>query len=81
MAVVSLRQVAEILNVLPGSEPKALASAAQALATEINDAIAKYSVINHGSHGQIYAYEVDGCVVASPRLASRRLASRATTHR
>jgi L-aminopeptidase/D-esterase-like protein len=65
MAVVSLNHVAEILNALNTAESRALAVAAQALATEINDGITKYSAMQHPTAGKIYAYEVDGYGTAS----------------
>lgn len=57
MAVVALRQAAEILRALQ-HEDRVLE--VEALAQEIADGIAQNAVVSHARHGQIYAYEVDG---------------------
>ncbi len=57
-AVASLHQLAELATG-PLSDPK-LASECTALATEVADAIARYGIVEHPSHGKIYAYEIDG---------------------
>lgn len=57
-AVASLRQLAELANG-PLSDPK-LASECTALATEVADAVARYGIVEHPTHGKIYAYEIDG---------------------
>lgn len=62
MAVVALRQVAEILDAV-GTEFSAassLASQASALARDIAAGIAQQAVVTHPHHGDLYAYEVDG---------------------
>jgi hypothetical protein len=58
MAVVSLRQLAEIYRDVCGL-PDA-AQDALALAEEIDHGIRKYAVVNHPVHGAILAYEIDG---------------------
>jgi meiotically up-regulated gene 157 (Mug157) protein len=57
MAVHALNQVATIFDMLNN---KAYGDQMRALASEMQNAIAKYGVINHPQYGQIYAYEVDG---------------------
>jgi meiotically up-regulated gene 157 (Mug157) protein len=57
-AVVSFRQVAEVLKKL-GKEPK-LASDFLALAQEVETALKKYAIYPHPKFGKIYAFEVDG---------------------
>ena len=57
MAVVTLRQVSEILTALGNVN---LSQSATALADEIAAGIAQHAVVSHARHGQIYAYEVDG---------------------
>ena len=57
-AVASLHQLAELATG-PLSDSK-LASECKALADEVSEAIERYGIINHPSHGKIYAYEVDG---------------------
>ena len=56
-AVVSLRQMAEMLRALDAS---ALASDAEALASEVEAALAEYAVAEHLDFGAVYPYEVDG---------------------
>lgn len=57
-AVTSLRQVAEMLRQLRNNTD--LASKCEALASEVEEAIQKYGVIEHPEFGPIYAFEVDG---------------------
>eukprot|EP01116_Phalansterium_solitarium_P024239 TRINITY_DN8826_c0_g1_i1.p1 TRINITY_DN8826_c0_g1~~TRINITY_DN8826_c0_g1_i1.p1 ORF type:complete len:500 (+),score=177.47 TRINITY_DN8826_c0_g1_i1:106-1605(+) len=57
MAVVTLNQVSSMLTKL-GNE--ALAQQASALASTIQAGIQKFGVQTHPTHGQIYAFEVDG---------------------
>ncbi|QJD97674.1 glycoside hydrolase family 125 protein [Mucilaginibacter robiniae] len=56
-AVVSLKQSAEMMQVLKESQ---LATELQSLATEVEQAIQKHGVVNHPYAGKIYAFEVDG---------------------
>lgn len=58
MAVVSLRQLAELLHAIGGDE--GLASDALALADEVDVAIKAYAIVDHPRHGRVYAFEVDG---------------------
>ena len=57
-AVASLKQAAEMVKAI--SNDAALEGQLSALATEVEQAIQKYGVINHPKHGKIYAFEVDG---------------------
>lgn len=57
-AVVSLRQLAEIETKV--YKNTAFASECTALASEVDDAIQQYAVVNHPVCGKVYAYEVDG---------------------
>ena len=57
-AVVSLRQLAEIENKVYGNAD--FAEQCLALASEVDEAIQKYGVVNHPVAGKIYAFEVDG---------------------
>jgi hypothetical protein len=57
-AVASLRQLAEISTKVTGD--KDFAQKCSALATEVDEAIKKYAIVNHPLYGKIYAYEVDG---------------------
>ncbi|WP_367915967.1 glycoside hydrolase family 125 protein [Leadbetterella sp. DM7] len=57
-AVVSLRQMAEILTGVYGE--KELAGKCQALARQVEEAIYKVAVIKHAAFGDIFAMEVDG---------------------
>lgn len=57
-AVVSLRQLAEMVNTI--SKDEKLAKKCQELANEVDAAIQKHAVFNHPAYGKIYAYEVDG---------------------
>ena len=56
-AVISLRQMAEMLRALDAA---ALASDAEALAWEVAGALAEYAVAEHLDFGAVYPYEVDG---------------------
>ncbi len=57
-AVVSLRQLAEICEVV--TEEVDFASACNALAAEVAEALAKYAQADHLDFGEIIPYEVDG---------------------
>lgn len=57
-AVVSLRQLAEIENKVYGNAD--FAGQCLDLASEVDEAIQKYGVVNHPVSGKIYAFEVDG---------------------
>ncbi|MGV3504690.1 MAG: glycoside hydrolase family 125 protein [Adhaeribacter sp.] len=57
-AVVSLKQAATMMTQV--SKDSGLAADLQALATEVEQALAKHAVIDHPQHGKLYAYEVDG---------------------
>ncbi|OJU50080.1 MAG: metal-independent alpha-mannosidase [Bacteroidales bacterium 45-6] len=57
-AVVSLRQLAEMEAAIRGD--KAFAKECADLATEVNNAIQKYAIVQHPKYGRIFAYEVDG---------------------
>lgn len=57
-AVVSLRQLAEIENKVYGNAD--FAGQCLDLASEVDEAIQKYGVVNHPVAGKIYAFEVDG---------------------
>ncbi|CAM3101515.1 glycoside hydrolase family 125 protein [Rariglobus hedericola] len=57
MMAVSLRNLSLLLDALACAE---LATQAKALATEINRALDMHAVVQHPSHGEIWAYEVDG---------------------
>lgn len=58
MAVVSLRQLAEIERSVYANT--AFASECEALADEVDAGIRKYAVVDHPSLGKVYAFEVDG---------------------
>lgn len=58
MAVVGLRQLAQIWNEALNQPEDAAASSV--LADEIDRAIRTHAVITHPVHGEIFAYEVDG---------------------
>ena len=60
--MVSLRQLAVLLTIpsLQSSTRDALAKRAEALAAEVEGAIAQYGVCEHPTCGRVYAYEVDG---------------------
>lgn len=57
-AVVSLRQLAEMVETLHGEE--ALAGECQELALEVEEALAMHAVVEHPVQGRVWAYEVDG---------------------
>lgn len=57
-AVVTLQYMAEIATNLWNAPH--IASRASSLAKEINDGILQHGIVDHPSHGRIYAYEVDG---------------------
>ncbi|WP_185214164.1 MULTISPECIES: glycoside hydrolase family 125 protein [Sphingobacterium] len=57
-AIVSLRQSAEILRKVKNNT--ALASEMEALANEVETAVNQYGIIDHPTHGRVYAFEVDG---------------------
>ena len=57
-AVVSLRQVAEMLEQIHND--KDTAEQCRGLAAEVEGALRQYGVVNHENLGRIYAYEVDG---------------------
>lgn len=57
-AVVSLRQLAEIEKKVYGNAD--FAGQCLDLASEVDEAIQKYGVVNHPVAGKIYAFEVDG---------------------
>lgn len=57
-AVVSLRQLAEIENKVYGNAN--FAGQCLELASEVDEAIQKYGIVNHPVAGKIYAFEVDG---------------------
>ncbi|MFI3333144.1 MAG: GH92 family glycosyl hydrolase [Rikenellaceae bacterium] len=58
MAVSSLRKAAEILQSV-NSEHE-IAAQCTALSQEVEDALARYAIVEHPKYGEIYAYEVDG---------------------
>ncbi|NQD69564.1 glycoside hydrolase family 125 protein [Sphingobacterium shayense] len=57
-AVVSLRQSAEILRKVKNNTD--LASRMEALATEVENAVNRYGIVEHPEYGKIYAFEIDG---------------------
>jgi meiotically up-regulated gene 157 (Mug157) protein len=57
-AVQSLRQAAEILNIVNSQD--ALARECDDLADEVAEALRRHAVVKHPKFGRIYAYEVDG---------------------
>ena len=57
-AVTSLRKAAEILKKV--NKEKALAEECLTLASEVEEALMKYAVVEHPVFGKIYAFEVDG---------------------
>lgn len=59
-AVVSLKQLAEIYNnIFDDKDSKDFAAECLSLASEVEEALNKYAVIEHLDFGKIYAYEVD----------------------
>jgi meiotically up-regulated gene 157 (Mug157) protein len=57
-AVVSLRQLGELARTVAGRE--GFAAACEALAAEVEEALAAHAVVEHPVHGRLWAYEVDG---------------------
>ena len=57
-AVVSLKQAAEMVNAVFKDEK--LTSDLRSLATEVEQALQKYAIVQHPEFGKIYAFEVDG---------------------
>ncbi|WP_181308597.1 glycoside hydrolase family 125 protein [Rufibacter sp. XAAS-G3-1] len=57
-AVVSLQQAAEMMSAI--SKDQATAQELRQLAQEVKEALQKHAVVKHPSHGDIYAFEVDG---------------------
>lgn len=57
-AVTSLNQIAEIAGKVIGDNTLAVQS--KALADEVSNALQQYAVVNHPTHGKVYAFEVDG---------------------
>jgi meiotically up-regulated gene 157 (Mug157) protein len=57
-AVVSLRQAAEMFRVI--RKDNANAQSLMSLASEVEQAIEKYAIIDHKDYGKIYAYEING---------------------
>lgn len=57
-AVQSLRQLSELYTAL--NKDAAFAKTCIEMATEVENAVTKYGIIDHAVFGKIYAYEVDG---------------------
>lgn len=57
-AITSLRQLAEMVEAVHADS--GLAATARALAQEVEAAVRAHAIIEHPTHGRIYAYEVDG---------------------
>ncbi|GET24011.1 glycoside hydrolase family 125 protein [Prolixibacter sp. NT017] len=57
-AVTSLKQMSDISEEIYGD--KVFAEKCRALATEVEDAIQRYAIIEHPKYGKVFAYEVDG---------------------
>ncbi len=57
-AVVSLRQLAEMMSAIWQREE--LAAACQALADEVAEALVDHGLVEHPGFGEVWAYEVDG---------------------
>jgi uncharacterized protein len=57
-AVVSMQQVAEMMQVI--YKDTTTAAACKALADEVNKALQQYAVVTHPTFGRVYAYEVNG---------------------
>jgi meiotically up-regulated gene 157 (Mug157) protein len=72
MAVVGLRQVAEILDVLHPAVD--LAAMARSLAQSIDDGIKEWGIVTHKRLGEVFAFEVDGfgsaCLMDDPNVPS-----------
>lgn len=57
-AITSLRQLAEMMRKIKGDTT--FAAQCDALATEVEEAVKKYGIIEHPEFGKVYAFEVDG---------------------
>ncbi|MCC6395591.1 MAG: glycoside hydrolase family 125 protein [Bacteroidetes bacterium] len=57
-AINALRQLADIVQT--ALRDKDFARSCTGLADEIEEAILNFGIVSHGSHGKIFAYEVDG---------------------
>lgn len=57
-AVVSLRQSAEIMRKVKNKPD--VATKFEALANEVEAAVKQYGIVDHPTHGRVYAFEVDG---------------------
>ena len=57
-AITSLKQLAEISEKVKSD--KTFAAECLALATEVQNAINQYAILNHPKYGKVYAFEVDG---------------------
>jgi len=57
-AVESLRQSAEIMRKVKNKAD--IASKYEALANEVEAAVKQYGIVDHPTHGRVYAFEVDG---------------------
>ncbi|WKK57219.1 glycoside hydrolase family 125 protein [Sphingobacterium sp. BN32] len=57
-AVVSLRQSAEIMRKVKNKAD--IASKYEALANEVEAGVKQYGIVDHPTHGRVYAFEVDG---------------------
>lgn len=57
-AVISLRQLNQLATAV--LHDKELADDAGKLGDEVHAALQKYAIVNHTTHGRIYAYEIDG---------------------
>jgi meiotically up-regulated gene 157 (Mug157) protein len=57
-AVVSLRQLAEMMRGVVGRG--GLAASCEALAMEVEEALVAHAIVDHPVHGPVWAYEVDG---------------------
>jgi meiotically up-regulated gene 157 (Mug157) protein len=57
-AITSLKQLAEISEKV--TSDKTFAAECLALATEVQNAINQYAILNHPKYGKVYAFEVDG---------------------
>src|SRR5690606_35792271 len=57
-AVVSLRQSAEIMRKVKNKPD--VAAKFEAIANEVEAAVKQYGIVDHPTHGRVYAFEVDG---------------------